>query len=100
MRRSEALNNIRKESRKAILYARVRPSSLAWVHGQMKKLGHKSKSEFIDKCLLLLQDLMGNTGHKKAACDSNKKAVSGNRRKAKKAGTIRARHGDHRAKKH
>ena len=38
----------KKEARSAILYARVTPSSLAFMHDMRDKLGYKSTSEFLD----------------------------------------------------
>lgn len=38
----------KKESRTAILYARIKPSTIKWLDGEKKRLKYKSQSEFLD----------------------------------------------------
>lgn len=48
----------KKEGRSAILWARIAPSNASWVRTRMKKLGYRSRSEFMDD---LITELRGDS---------------------------------------
>jgi hypothetical protein len=41
----------RKETRSAVLYARIKPSNRAWVSAEARRLGYKREAEFVDAVL-------------------------------------------------